>query len=184
MHKVVGMQLLVESTAVVMFRMIAEAKLEPVLSELLYYFERDEARHVGLGVLTLPDVLTGLSQRDALALWWFQTKMNLEMIAGGMSLRTAFDELGIDQAQMNLQGFRYHHEILRRMRKQHGDTGRGANSGSIKGLFKVSRKGQEAFQEFFFPTKPQSPMAKRMFGALASVCEASDRWLAQRAPLT
>jgi hypothetical protein len=54
LYKVVGMQLLVESTAVVMFRKIAEAKLEPVLTDLLYYFERDEARHVGLGVLTLP----------------------------------------------------------------------------------------------------------------------------------
>src|SRR4029079_17907746 len=32
MHKVVGMQLLVESTAVVMFRKIAEGKLEPVLT--------------------------------------------------------------------------------------------------------------------------------------------------------
>ena len=59
LYKVVGMQLLVESTAVVMFRKIAEAKIEPVLTELLYYFERDEARHVGLGVLTLPDGARG-----------------------------------------------------------------------------------------------------------------------------
>lgn len=49
LYKVVGMQLLVESTAVVMFHSIADAKLEPVLTDLLYYFERDEARHVGLG---------------------------------------------------------------------------------------------------------------------------------------
>ncbi|MBA3456745.1 MAG: hypothetical protein H0T42_26890 [Deltaproteobacteria bacterium] len=59
LYKVVGMQLLVESTAVVRFRTIAEAKLEPVLTDLLYYFERDEARHVGLGVLTLPEVRAG-----------------------------------------------------------------------------------------------------------------------------
>src|SRR5262249_34108141 len=51
LYKVVGMQLLVESTAVAMFRAIADANIEPVLTELLYYFERDEARHVGLGVL-------------------------------------------------------------------------------------------------------------------------------------
>jgi len=69
LYKVVGMQLLVESTAVVLFKMIADSNIEPVLTELLYYFERDEARHVGLGVLTLPDVLSGLSDRDALALW-------------------------------------------------------------------------------------------------------------------
>src|SRR5512134_3033685 len=68
LYKVVGMQLMVENTAVVMFKMIADANIEPVLSELLYYFERDEARHVGLGVLTLPDVLAGLNDREAFAL--------------------------------------------------------------------------------------------------------------------
>ena len=105
LFKVVGMQLMVESTAVVMFRNIAEAKLEPVLTELLYYFERDEARHVGLGVLTLPEVLEGLSDRDALRLWWFQTRMQLEMIASGMTINPAFQALGIDPGELNLEGF-------------------------------------------------------------------------------
>src|SRR4029077_10414044 len=139
LYKVVGMQLLVESTAVVMFHAIADAKLEPVLTELLYYFERDEARHVGLGVLALPDVLAGLSDRDALALWWFQTKMQLEMIAGGMTLRHAFERLGVDQGEMNMMGFRYHSEILRRMKKR---DGRGTDARGIKGLFKMSKQGQ------------------------------------------
>src|SRR5687767_1746760 len=121
LYKVVGMQLLVESTAVVMFRTIAEAKLEPVLTELLYYFERDEARHVGLGVLTLPEVLCGLSEAEAARLWWFQTKMNLEMIFSGLTMSAAFDSLGIDQAEMNMQGFHYHAEILKRMRKHKPD---------------------------------------------------------------
>lgn len=180
MHKVVGMQLLVESTAVVMFRMIAESKLEPVLSDLLYYFERDEARHVGLGVLTLPEVLAGLTERDAMRLWWFQTRMNLEMTLGGITLRHAFDTLGIDQAEMNLQGFKYHNEIIRRMRTE--KPGTGADAASVKGLFRISRKGQNAFQEFFFPTKPRSPVASRMFEAIVSVAETTDRWLRERSP--
>jgi hypothetical protein len=182
MHKVVGMQLLVESTAVVMFRTIAEANVEPVLSELLYYFERDEARHVGLGVLTLPDVLSGLSEPDALRLWWFQTRMNLEMTMGGITLRHAFDALGIDQAEMNKQSFKYHREILKRMRKD--EPGSGADAKSVRGLFKISRKGQDAFQEFFFPTKPRSPRQARMFDALITFAETTDRWLRARAPFT
>src|SRR5687767_9297797 len=117
LYKVVGMQLLVESMAVVIFRSIADAKIEPVLTDLLYYFERDEARHVGLGVLTLPDVLEGLSDRDALALWWFQTRMQLEMIMGGLNINPHFVALGVDPAAMNLAGFRYHHEIIKRMKK-------------------------------------------------------------------
>lgn len=183
MHKVVGMQLLVESTAVVLFRMIAEAKLEPVLSELLYYFERDEARHVGLGVLTLPEVLAGLSERDAWRLWWFQTRMNLEMTMGGITLRHAFDDLGIDQAEMNMQGFKYHREILRRMRRDGAEPGKGADAKSVRGLFKISRKGQDAFQEFFFPTKPRSPAQARVFDAIVNFAEKTDRWLRARAPV-
>jgi len=182
MHKVVGMQLLVESTAVVMFRKIAEAKLEPVLTELLYYFERDEARHVGLGVLTLPSVLEGLSDRDALALWWFQTRMQLEMIAGGMTINPAFVELGIDPAAMNLEGFRYHNEILRRMKKSRPE--RGVDQRSIKGLFKISRKGQDAFQELFFPSKPQPGWKRTLLRTLATVATHTDAWLASRAPGT
>src|SRR6185436_2994941 len=176
---VVGMQLLVESTAVVMFRNIAEANIEPVLSELLYYFERDEARHVGLGVLTLPDVLTGLSELDAWRLWWFQTRMNLEMTMGGITLRHAFDHLGLDQAEMNIQGFKYHREILRRMRKE--EPGKGADARSVRGIFKISRKGQDAFQEFFFPTKPRSVAATKVFDAIVNFAEKTDAWLRARA---
>jgi hypothetical protein len=180
LYKVVGMQLLVESTAVVMFRMIADAKLEPVLSELLYYFERDEARHVGLGVLTLPEVLAGLSERDARRLWWFQTRMNLEMTMGGITLRHAFDQLGIDQGEMNMQGFKYHAEIMRRMRRDHGDAKPAHDSPSVKGLFKISRAAQDGFQEFFFPTKPRSRLQRKMFDAVVAFAETTDRWMRAR----
>ena len=178
LFKVVGMQLLVESTAVVMFRKIAEAKLEPVLTELLYYFERDEARHVGLGVLTLPEVLEGLSDRDALALWWFQTKMQLEMIASGMTINPAFSALGIDPAEMNLEGFKYHNEILRRMKRTRPN--KGADAKSVKGLFKMSRAGQDKFQELFFPTKPQAPWKRTLLQTMIKAAQRTDRWLAER----
>ena len=178
LYKVVGMQLLVESTAVVMFRQLAEANIEPVLSELLYYFERDEARHVGLGVLSLPKVLEGLSDREALALWWFQTRMQLQMIAGGMTINPAFVALGIDPAEMNLRGFRYHNEILRRMKRTRPDQG--VDARSIKGLFKISRAGQDRFQELFFPTKPQTGWQRALLGTLVKISERTDRWLANR----
>lgn len=180
LFKVVGMQLLVESTAVVMFRQIAEAKLEPVLTELLYYFERDEARHVGLGVLTLPEVLEGLSDRDALSLWWFQTRMQLEMMASGMAINDAWLDLGIDPAAMNLEGFRYHSEILRRMKRTRPDQG--VDQKSVKGLFKLSRKGQDAFQDLFFPKTPQPPWKRSLLSAMTKVAVRTDEWLAARAP--
>jgi hypothetical protein len=180
LYKVVGMQLLVESTAVVMFRAIADAKLEPVLSELLYYFERDEARHVGLGVLALPDVLAGLSEREALALWWFQTKMQLEMLTSGMTLRHAFDTLGIDQGELNVHGFRYHHEILRRMKRE----GSGTDARGIKGLFKMSKQGQDRVLELLFPKTTAPRWRRTLLDAITSAADRSDRWLAARAPVT
>ncbi len=182
LYKVVGMQLLVESTAVVMFKAIADAKLEPVLTELLYYFERDEARHVGLGVLALPEVLAGLSEREALSLWWFQTKMTFEMIASGMTMRDAYSAIGIDPAMMNAQSFRYHGEILKRMKTT--KEGRGADHGGVKGLFKLSRSGQDRFQELMFPTKAQSIWQRRLMSAAVAVADRTDRWLADHAPAT
>jgi hypothetical protein len=179
LYKVVGMQLLVESMAVVIFRSIADAKIEPVLTDLLYYFERDEARHVGLGVLTLPDVLEGLSDRDALALWWFQTRMQLEMIMGGLNINPHFVTLGVDPAKMNLAGFHYHHEILKRMKKTR--PGEGTDQASVKGLFRLSKTAQDAFQDLFFPTGEPSALQRRFLATMMSVAQRTDRWLANRA---
>jgi hypothetical protein len=62
--KLFAMQLLAEGTAMVIFRFLADAKIEPVLSELLPYIEKDEARHVGLGVLYLPQRLETLPLKE------------------------------------------------------------------------------------------------------------------------
>ncbi|MFW6051826.1 MAG: ferritin-like domain-containing protein [Myxococcota bacterium] len=58
--KLMAMQLLAEGTAQTIFDFLADAEVEPVLSELLPYIERDEARHVGLGIMHLPDRLAQL----------------------------------------------------------------------------------------------------------------------------
>jgi hypothetical protein len=64
--KLFAMQLLAEGTAMVIFRFLADAKIEPVLSELLPYIEKDESRHVGLGVLHLPERLKTLPKKELL----------------------------------------------------------------------------------------------------------------------
>jgi hypothetical protein len=62
--KLFAMQLLAEGTAIVIFRFLADAKIEPVLTELLPFIEKDESRHVGLGVLYLPDRLAKLPAKE------------------------------------------------------------------------------------------------------------------------
>jgi hypothetical protein len=62
--KLLAMQLLAEGTAQAIFSFLGDAKVEPVLCEILPYVERDEARHVGLGILHLPERLAKLSPRE------------------------------------------------------------------------------------------------------------------------
>jgi hypothetical protein len=62
--KLMAMQLLAEGTAQSIFDFLHDARIEPVLTDLLPYIERDEARHVGLGIMHLPDRLAQLSPRE------------------------------------------------------------------------------------------------------------------------
>jgi hypothetical protein len=62
--KLFAMQILAEGAAQAILRFLADARIEPVLSEILPYIERDEARHVGLGILHLPERLSRLGPRQ------------------------------------------------------------------------------------------------------------------------
>jgi hypothetical protein len=59
--KLCAMQILVEGSAQGAFDFLANSGVEPVLCEILPYVMRDEARHVGLGVLHLPERLAALT---------------------------------------------------------------------------------------------------------------------------
>ncbi len=63
--KLLCMQLLAEGSAQTVFAYLADHRVEPVLCDILPYIERDEARHVGLGVLHLPELLAALSPAEA-----------------------------------------------------------------------------------------------------------------------
>ncbi len=182
LHKLVGMQLMVENAALTLFKMIADAKLEPVLSELLYYYERDEARHVGLGALALPSILPQLSRLDVGRLWLFQLRIELFMMAGGLTMRDAFAALGVDQAAMQLYGFELQRDVYRRMGA--GKPERSDRAGATRGLFKVSRAGQDRLNRFLFPPGDDAPRSRWQSEALRvvmSLAERGDRWLASRA---
>lgn len=59
--KLLGMQLMVEPLALTVFKLVRELNVEPVLTNLLVLFERDEARHVAFGTLYLPKLLQEMS---------------------------------------------------------------------------------------------------------------------------
>ena len=146
------MQLMVENVALCLFKMIADARLEPVLSELLYYYERDEARHVGLGALALPTILPGLSAVEAGRLWLYQLRVQLLLVAGGLTMRDEFSALGIDQAAMQLYGFELQRAVHRRMGHERADS-----PAATRGLFKMSRAGQDRINRFLSARIAVSP---------------------------
>ena len=89
LEKLYGMQLLVENLALAIFKQVAASGIEPVLSELLEYVERDESRHVALGVLYLPKLLAKASAAEHAHNWMFNMELFLLTIGGGQLLESA-----------------------------------------------------------------------------------------------
>ncbi len=99
-QKLAGMQLQVETIALTIFNRVRELELEPVLSGLLLYIERDEARHVGLGVQYLPELLKKMGPLEHARFTAFQLKMLLASIAGLRRVEDDFAALGIDAREL------------------------------------------------------------------------------------
>jgi hypothetical protein len=93
--KLLGMQLMVETIALTLFQMVRELEVEPVLTELMRYYERDEARHVGLGMQYMPSLLRGMNKRAVLRLVTQQARILSWGIAETHALRKDFAVLGI-----------------------------------------------------------------------------------------
>lgn len=94
--KLLGMQLLIETIALTLFQTVREARVEPVLAELLRYFEKDEARHVGLGLQHLPEMLRRMPRRRALRLIAFQAWIMGWAMAELKALEPDLRTLGLD----------------------------------------------------------------------------------------
>ncbi len=94
--KLLGMQLMVETIALTLFQMVRELEIEPVLTELMRYFERDEARHVGLGMQYLPALFAKMSRPAMIRLALQQGRILSWGLAETWVLRDDFAVLGID----------------------------------------------------------------------------------------
>jgi hypothetical protein len=103
-EKLQGMQLLVENIALTIFHFIKHLEVEPVLTELLPYFEKDEARHVGLGIQALPEFLRGMSLPRRLKFTAFQVKIVSHVLQGLKSLEPDLAVLGISAREVLANG--------------------------------------------------------------------------------
>ena len=98
--KLVGMQLMVEPVALTLFHVVKKLDVEPVLTHLLPYYERDESRHVALGIQYLPAVISQMSSREQLELWAFQMKMLTYEIWSNMDLSRDLQLLGVSPREL------------------------------------------------------------------------------------
>jgi hypothetical protein len=150
-HKLVGMQLLVESNALGLFHGFVDGRIEPVLTELLPYYERDEARHVGLGVMYLPRLLRHLSDWDVARVVAFQVQCLGLLMTAGNALRADFAALGLDQRKMAGYTMKLQADIVGTMLAEGDEGGAGRRRDAIRGLLNPGRGGQSPILDFVHP---------------------------------
>ncbi len=94
-RKLVGMQMMIEPMALTLFQSVREHQVCPVLSELLEYIERDEARHVALGIAHMPTLVNQMSVRERLELGAWQFRIVHGELDGLHELAGDLAELGV-----------------------------------------------------------------------------------------
>src|SRR5256885_2327858 len=62
--KTIGLQLVAETFAVALFRMLAETSKDPLLRQVCKLILQDESRHMGFGMLCLPDVVGQMTDAE------------------------------------------------------------------------------------------------------------------------
>jgi hypothetical protein len=147
-HKLIGMQLLTESNALGIFRGLCEADVEPVLVELLPYYERDEARHVGLGVMYLPRLLSRQTAAEAARAAAFQVSCIMYLVTAGFTLRDDLVALGIDARRVATYTTRLQDQILHDMIAARGSS---PKKGAVRGLVNPARGVGPRILDFIHP---------------------------------
>jgi hypothetical protein len=150
LEKLYGMQLLVENLALAIFKRVAESNIEPVLTELLGYVERDESRHVALGVMYLPKLLARTTGLQRAHNWMFNVELTLLTIAGGELLDPHFRALGIDHRELGATAQRLHEQVIKQMAEDAGLP----KGHHLRGVYGLSRRQQQAMLDFLHPEVP------------------------------
>ena len=104
LEKLIGMQLMVETLALTIFQLVREAEVEPVLGDLLRYYERDEARHVGLGIQHLPQLMRQASRLQTARAILFQLRIAGWTLRGLKDLEPDLRVLGIAPRRVLMVG--------------------------------------------------------------------------------
>src|SRR5258707_3963911 len=97
--KTIGLQLVAETFAVSLFRMLAESSKDAILCQICRRILQDEARHMGFGMLSLPAVVAEASaaerrEMEDFAVWALNRTLR------GIFPLAAYEEMGFGKADI------------------------------------------------------------------------------------
>jgi hypothetical protein len=98
--KTIALQLVAETFAVSMFKMMAEAAVDPVLRDVCRRILQDESRHMGFGMLALPAVVREASAAERREMEDY-TCAALEKVLTGFFPLEAYRDVGFSRAQID-----------------------------------------------------------------------------------
>src|SRR5271169_2963201 len=135
--KTIGLQLVAETFAVSLFRMLAESSKDAILRQVCRRILQDEARHMGFGMLSLPAVVAEAStaerrEMEDFAVWALNRTLR------GIFPRAAYQETGFSRGEI---------EEIRQLRRERAAGGdetafrkffrRDLHAGLVRNLRKV-----------------------------------------------
>jgi rubrerythrin len=98
--KTIGLQLVAETFAVSLFRMLAESSKDEVLKEVCRRILQDEARHMGFGMLSLPAVVADATEKERHEMEDFTVWALVRTLTGIFPL-PAYEEMGFSRAEID-----------------------------------------------------------------------------------
>ncbi len=110
--KTVGTQLVAETLAVSLFRMLEQHSQDPLVSSICKRILADEARHMGFGMLSLPGQMEQLSPQELREVEDFACDAAAGLL-GGQFPREAYEAVGFNKAEIeDIKKLR--HEVARK----------------------------------------------------------------------
>ncbi len=92
-------QLVAETFAVALFKMLGETAKDPLFKEICRYILQDESRHMGFGMLSLPGVISKLSEKERIELEDF-THWALVRTLTGLFPSEVYRDMGFSGAEI------------------------------------------------------------------------------------
>lgn len=98
--KTIGLQLVGETFAVALFKMLAETAKDDILRYGCQLILRDEARHMGFGMLSLPEQINEMDEKEREEVEEFTVYFLRNTLTGGFP-REAYLDMGFTNAQID-----------------------------------------------------------------------------------